>query len=101
MLDINEYFVVRLTDDAGTRRARRIARRAFLALDGVRDWRTHRSVATDRPTLFVETFTFADEEVARAAGARFSQMDETRAFLAHIDETILGQHFIDVTEDQE
>ncbi|KIT16602.1 hypothetical protein [Jannaschia aquimarina] len=99
MPTIHEHFVIRLTDETEAAEARTRARATFLALPGVRGWRTHTSTATDRSTLFMETFTFDDAAAAKAAGARFSEMPETRAFLALIDETIVGQHFADITED--
>ena len=99
MPQIIEHFVLRLSDEGAARDARRAARRDFLALPGVRDWRTARSVSTEGPTLFVETFLFDGADAAKAAGARFSQMDRTRAFLGFVEETLVGQHFVDVTED--
>lgn len=100
MSRIHEHFVVRLKDEAAAAPIRARARAAFLALPGVEDWRTHRSTDPDRPTLFVETFTFADAPRARAAGARFSEMAETRALLGQIEEMIVGQHFTDVNEEE-
>ena len=99
MPQITEFFVVRLTDESAARRVRKAARPVFLALEGVRDWSTYRSVDEDRPTLFIETFSFDDSETARAAGEKFSILAETKAFLSLVEEMIVGQHFVELTKE--
>ena len=99
MNGIVEFFVIRLSDEDTAGQVRNAARPVFCALEGVRDWRTYRSVGTDRPTLFVEAFMFDDPDSAKAAGARFSELDETKAFLGQIEEILVGQHFTDITRE--
>ena len=96
MSTITEIFVLKLSDEAAAAEARETARKAFLQRDGALDWKTLKSVAEDRPTLFTEIFTFADRDSALAGGRAFSEMDETRAFLAHVGEIVVGQHFAEL-----
>ncbi len=100
MTSITEFFVVRLLDEEAAAHARDSARPVFCALEGVQDWRTYRSVAKDRPTLFVEAYTFDSAETAKAAGAQFSELAETKAFLGQIEEMLVGQHFVDITKEK-
>ncbi|WP_411892755.1 hypothetical protein [Yoonia sp. SDW83-1] len=97
MSEITEFFVVRLSDEIAAKDARAIARPVFCELAGVKDWQTYKSTAVDRPTLFIEAFTFQNTGTAKAAGAQFSILDETKAFLSQIEEMIVGQHFINIT----
>ena len=93
MPEITEIFVVTMKDMKRADPIRERARSDFTSLPGVTSWKTFITTASDRPTLFAEIYTFPDEMTAKQVTPQFAQREATKAFLAEIDEIIVGQYF--------
>lgn len=93
MAQITEIFVLKMKDPERADAIRERAREDFTALEGVTSWKTYVTTNPDRPTLFAEIYTFPDEETAKRITPQFSERELTQAFLAEIDEILVGQYF--------
>lgn len=69
------------------------ARAQFTSIDGVTSWKTYITTDTERPTLFAEIYTFPDRETAKSVTPKFAELEHTKAFLAEVDEVLVGQYF--------
>ena len=97
MAEITEIFVLRMKDPEQADAIRERARADFTALEGVTSWKTYVTTDSDRPTLFTEIYTFPDYDTAKRVTPQFAERDLTKAFLAEIDEVIVGQYFTEHT----
>ncbi|WP_299548850.1 hypothetical protein [uncultured Tateyamaria sp.] len=93
MTTITEIFVLKMKDGAHVDAVREAARKDFVALEGVTSWDTLVSVDPNRPTLYTDIFTFPDHETASRVTPQFSERPATKAFLAEIDDIVVGQFF--------
>lgn len=93
MTEITEIFVMSMKDPIPADAVREAARADFTSLEGVTSWKTYVTTNPDRPTLFAEIYTFPDHETASKVTPRFAERNATKAFLAEIDELIVGQYF--------
>ncbi|WP_299598263.1 hypothetical protein [uncultured Tateyamaria sp.] len=93
MTATTEIFVLKMKDGAHVDAVREAARTDFVALDGVTSWETLVSVDPNKPTLYTDIFTFPDHETAKHVTPQFAERSATQAFLAEIDEIIVGQFF--------
>ncbi|WP_282095113.1 hypothetical protein [Epibacterium ulvae] len=93
MTAITEIFVLKMKDGAHVDAVREAARKDFVALDGVMSWQTLVSVDPSRPTLYTDIFTFPDHATAKRVTPQFAKRPATQAFLAEIEEIIVGQFF--------
>lgn len=96
MPEITEIFILSVKEPARAEAVRARAKRDMLALDGVTSWRTLATTRSDKPLLFAEIFTFVDEPTAKRLGRQFSERPATKAFLAEVDEVIVGRHFAEL-----
>lgn len=92
---ITEIFVMTMKDAARADALRERARDDFLSLDGVDSWRTFVTIDQKKPTLFAEIYEFPDEETAQRVTPQFAERAATKAFLAEIDELLVGQFFVE------
>lgn len=97
MSKITEIFVLKMKDPARAEVVREAARADFLSVEGVDSWKTFVTTAKDRPTLFAEIYEFPDHETAKRVTPTFATREATKAFLAEIDEIIVGQYFTEIT----
>ncbi|WP_262694444.1 hypothetical protein [Kordiimonas aquimaris] len=97
MQKITEIFILKMKDPKRAEVVREAARADFLSVDGVEAWKTYVTTAKDRPTLFAEIYEFPDHETAKRVTPTFATRDATKAFLAEIDEIIVGQYFTELT----
>lgn len=97
MPEITEIFVLKMKDPDRVDEIRERARADFLSVEGVTSWKTYVTTNPDRPTLFAEIYTFPDAATAKKVTPQFAQRDLTRAFLAEIDEILVGQYFTEHT----
>ncbi len=93
MSEITEIFVLTMKDPKRADAIRERARADFTALEGVTSWKTYVTNDPNRPTLFAEIYTFPDHNTAKGVTPQFSQREATKAFLAEIDEVLVGQYF--------
>lgn len=93
MAQITEIFVLKMKDPERADAIRERAREAFTELEGVTSWKTFVTTNPDRPTLFAEIYTFPDHDTAKRVTPQFSNLEPTKAFLAEIDEILVGQYF--------
>ena len=93
MSEITEIFVLKMKDPKHADAIRERAREDFTALEGVTSWKTYVTTDPNRPTLFAEIYTFPDHDTAKSVTPQFAERDATRAFLAEIDEILVGQYF--------
>lgn len=93
MSEITEIFVLKMKDPKRADAIRERARQDFTALEGVTSWKTYVTTDSSRPTLFAEIYTFPDHDTAKGVTPQFSQREATKAFLAEIDEVLVGQYF--------
>lgn len=93
MAEITEIFVLKMKDPQRAAAIRERARADFTSLEGVTSWKTYVTTSPDRPTLFAEIYTFPNEETAKRVTPQFSERELTQAFLAEIEEMLVGQYF--------
>ena len=93
MAEITEIFVMSMKESERTGAVSEVARADFTGVEGVTSWKTYVTTNPDRPTLFAEIFTFPDHETASKVTPTFSERDTTKAFLAEVDEILVGQYF--------
>lgn len=93
MAEITEIFILKMKDPEQADAIRERAREDFTALEGVTSWKTYVTTDTERPTLFAEIYTFPDYDTAKGVTPQFAERDATKAFLAEIDEVLVGQYF--------
>jgi len=93
MTVITEIFVMTMKDSKRAEIIRERARKDFTALDGVLSWKTYITTDPSRPTLFAEIYTFPDQATAKSVTPQFALRDATKAFLAEVDEILVGQYF--------
>jgi len=93
MAEITEIFVLKMKDLEQADAIRERAREAFTKLEGVTSWKTYVTTNPERPTLFAEIYTFPDHDTAKRVTSQFSKLESTKAFLAEIDEILVGQYF--------
>ncbi|MEO1554893.1 MAG: hypothetical protein AAFS01_00560 [Pseudomonadota bacterium] len=93
MTKITEIFILKMKEGAHVDAVREAARADFVALDGVTSWETLVSTDPSRQTLHADIFTFPDHDTAKKVTPQFAQRPATQAFLAEIDEMIVGQFF--------
>jgi len=93
MAVITEIFVMSMKNPERADAVREAARADFLSIDGVDSWKTYITTAKDRPTLFAEIYTFPDYETAKRVTPQFAERELTKAFLAEVDELLVGQYF--------
>lgn len=93
MPEITEIFILSMKDPDRADSIREQARADYLSLDGISSWKTLKTTDHERPTLFAEIYTYSDHESAKRVTAQFAERPATRAFLAEIDEVIVGQWF--------
>ncbi len=93
MAEITEIFVMTMKDPARADAIREAARADFTNLEGVTSWKTYVTTDLNRPTLFAEIYTFPDYETAKNVTPQFATRDATKAFLAEVDEMLVGQYF--------
>lgn len=93
MTEVTEIFILKMKDGAQVDVVREAARKDFVALDGVTSWETFVSTDQSRPTLYADVFKFPDYETAKKVTPQFSERPATKAFLAEIDEMLVGQFF--------
>lgn len=93
MAEITEIFVLKMKNPKRAEAVRELAREDFTALEGVTSWKTYVTTAKDRPTLYAEIYTFPDHDTATRVTPQFAERDPTKAFLAEIDEVLVGQYF--------
>lgn len=101
MPEITEIFVLKMKDPDGADAIRERARADFLSVEGVTSWKTYVTISQDRPTLFTEIYTFPDVATAKKVTPQFAERDLTKAFLAEIDEILVGQYFTEHTPEGE
>lgn len=97
MTQITEIFVLKMKDSERLDSIREKARADFLSIDGVDSWKTYITTDRKRPTLFAEIYTFPDYETAKRVTPKFAERELTKAFLAEIDEIVVGQYFTEYT----
>ena len=97
MSKITEIFVLKMKDPKRAESVREKARRDFLSIEGVDSWKTFVTTSKDRPTLFAEIYEFPDHETAKRITPTFATREATKAFLAEIDEIVVGQYFTELT----
>ncbi len=97
MAEITEIFVLKMKDPEQADAIRERARTDFTALEGVTSWKTYVTTDPNRPTLFAEIYTFPDHDTAKRVTPKFSERELTKAFLAEIDEVLVGQYFTEHT----
>lgn len=97
MPEITEIFVMTMKDPDRSDPIRERARTDFLSLDGVTSWRTYVTTDPNRPTLFAEIYTFPDHATAKSVTPQFAERELTKAFLAEVDEILVGQYFTEHT----
>lgn len=93
MAEITEIFVMSMKNPAQADAVRERARADFTSLEGVTSWKTYVTTDPNRPTLFAEIYTFPDHATAKRVTPQFAERELTQAFLAEIDEIIVGQYF--------
>ena len=93
MTEITEIFVVAMKDPERADEISERARADFTSIEGVTSWKTYVTTDLNRPTLFAEIYTFPDHGTAKRVPPQFAKRELTRAFLAEIDEIIVGQYF--------
>lgn len=97
MPEITEIFVMTMKDPERADAIREAARADFTSLAGVTSWKTYVTTDPDRPTLFAEIYTFPDYATAKQVTPQFAVRDATKAFLAEVDEMLVGQYFTEHT----
>jgi len=93
MATITEIFVLKMKEGAHVDAIREAAREDFVSLDGVTSWETLVSIDPSRPTLYADIFTFPDHDTAKKVTPQFAERPATQAFLAEIEEMVVGQFF--------
>lgn len=93
MTEITEIFILKMKEGAHVDAIRDAARDDFVALDGVNSWKTFVTTDQNRQTLYADIFTFPDHATAKKVTPRFAERTATKAFLAEIDEIVVGQYF--------
>ena len=93
MAEITEIFILKMKDGPQVDAIREAARKDFVALDGVTSWETLVTTDQTRQTLYADIFTFPDHETAKQVTPQFAQRPATKAFLAQIEEMVVGQFF--------
>ena len=93
MAEITEIFVLKMKDPKRADLIRERAREDFTSLEGVTSWKTYVTTSPDKPTLFAEIYTFPDEATAKRVTPQFATREPTQAFLAEIEEILVGQYF--------
>ncbi|ABG40037.1 hypothetical protein Patl_1515 [Paraglaciecola sp. T6c] len=93
MTEVTEIFVLKMKDAGRANDIREKAREDFLSVEGVDSWKTYVTINPDRPTLFAEIYTFADEKIAKKVTPQFAKRELTKAFLGEIEEILVGQYF--------
>ena len=93
MSEITEIFILKMKDPKRADAIREQAREDFTALEGVTSWKTYVTTDPDSPTLYAEIYTFPDNDTAKGVTPQFAERDATKAFLAEVDEIIVGQYF--------
>ncbi|WP_415400888.1 hypothetical protein [Tateyamaria sp. SN3-11] len=93
MAEITEIFILKMKEGAHVDAIREAARADYVALDGVTSWETLVTTDQSRPTLYAEIYTYPDYETAKRVTPQFAQLSSTKAFLAEIDEAVVGQFF--------
>lgn len=97
MSEITEIFVLKMKDADRAAPIRERARADYLSLAGITSWKTFVTADEDRSTLFTEAYTYPDVESAKRVTAQFSKLPATQAFLAEIEDVIVGQWFTELT----
>ncbi len=93
MTPITEIFILKMKDDPQIDAIREVARKDFVALDGVTSWETLVTTDQSRQPLYADIFTFPDHETAKRVTPEFAKRPATQAFLGQIEEMIVGQFF--------
>lgn len=93
MSTITEIFILKMKDGTKVDAIREAARTDFVALDGVTSWETLVTTDKSRPTLYAEIYTFPDYETAKRVTPQFAERPATKAFLAQVEEAVVGQFF--------
>lgn len=93
MPEITEIFIMSMKHPENANPIREAARADFTSLEGVTSWKTFVTTDPDRPTLFAEIFTFPDHATASKITPEFAKRQKSRAFLAEVDEILVGQYF--------
>ncbi|WP_306141798.1 hypothetical protein [Roseibium sp. MMSF_3412] len=101
MPEITEIFVLKMKDADRVAPIRERARDDYLSLDGITSWKTFVTTDEERPTLFTEVYTYPDVESAKQVTAQFSKRPATQAYLAEIEDVIVGQWFTEPTSQGE
>lgn len=96
-MEITEIFVLKMKDPERANEVRERARADFTSIEGVTSWKTYVTTDKKRPTLFTEIYTFPDYDTAKAVTAQFAERELTKAFLAEVDEIVVGQFFTELT----
>lgn len=84
-----------MTDPTRADAIRETARADFLSVDGVDTWRTFVTIHPNKSTLFAEIYEFPYEETAHRVTPQFRERAATKAFLAEVDEILVGQYFVE------
>lgn len=93
MPQITEIFILKMKEGTHVDAIREVARKDFVALDGVTSWETLVSTDQSRQTLYADIFTFPDHETAKKVTPQFAERAATQAFLGEIEEMVVGQFF--------
>ena len=94
MSKITEIFILKMKEGTEVDAIRETARADFVALDGVTSWETLVTTDQSRQTLYADIFTFPDHETAKRVTPQFAKRPATKAFLAQIEEIVVGQFFV-------
>ncbi len=93
MTEITEIFILQMKEGTHVDAIREAARADFVALEGVTSWETFVTTDRSRQTLHADIFTFPDYETAKKVTPQFAERPATKAFLAEIEEMVVGQFF--------
>ena len=93
MAAITEIFILKMKDPQRAEVIRERAREDFTLLEGVISWKTYVTTDIHRSLLFAEVYTFPDHATAKRVTPQFAERELTKAFLAEVDEVIVGQYF--------
>ncbi len=93
---ITEIFILKMKDTEKAASVRREAKEDFLSLDGVESWKTYTTTDKSKPQLFAEVYTFPDYDTAKGVTPEFAKRPKTQAFLAEVEEIVVGQYFTEI-----
>ena len=95
MTEIVEIFVLKMKNAEGAEKVRQNAHAGFSAQEGLKEWRTLKTLDDTHGVLFSDVFIWENEETAMAGGKHFSVHPDTKLYLAEVDEIIVGSRFVD------